>query len=317
MPWALIGDPCGRSARRCSGEHSTPLRAPLPGSPARLQPGARCCPQRDGRENRRRTPRDRQTWYDAQPPVCLVGYIAMSVAASLTWSRERNLSDVGVMHVVDTLDPGGLERVSVTFANELSRRNYRVHLCTTRREGPLADLVSSRVDRLCLGRRSRFDVLVVRRFVASIRRHEITLLHAHGTALFMAAIASLLVPRVKVIWHDHFGGHRIEKRPRALYWVAARRVSGIIAVTEELAEWSRRSLHVSPERVWCVPNFVIEPPTDDSPPTKLPGRAGLRIACVANIRPQKDHRNLVLAMRHVVDAVPEAHLLLLGAASDV
>lgn len=226
------------------------------------------------------------------------------------------MSDVGVMHVVDTLDPGGLERVSVTFANELSRRHYRVHLCTTRREGALADLVSSRVGRLCLGRRGRFDVVAVRRFVACIRRHEIALLHAHGTALFMAAIASLLVPGVKVIWHDHFGGHGIEKRPRALYWVAARRASGVIAVTEDLAEWSRRSLHVPPERVWCVPNFVIESPPDDSPLTELPGMAGFRIACVANIRPQKDHRNLVLAMRHVVDAVPEAHLLLLGGASD-
>jgi hypothetical protein len=104
------------------------------------------------------------------------------------------------MHVVDTLDRGGLERVSVTIANELPRRDYGVHLCTTRREGALADLVASQVGRLRLGRRGRFDVNAVRRLVAYIRRHEIALLHAHGTALFIAAIATLLVPDVKMIW---------------------------------------------------------------------------------------------------------------------
>lgn len=226
------------------------------------------------------------------------------------------MSRVGVMHVSDTLDSGGLERVSVTIANELPRGGYRVHLCTTRRDGVLASLVASHVGRLRLGRRGRFDVKAVRRLVAYIRRHEIDLLHAHGTALFIAAIASLLVPGLKVIWHDHFGGHGIEKRPRSLYWMAARRACGVIAVTEGLAEWSRRSLHVPTERVWYVPNFASEPGVDSAQLPALPGTAGFRIACVANLRPQKDHRNLVLAMRDVVNAVPEAHLLLLGGASD-
>ena len=226
------------------------------------------------------------------------------------------MSQVGVMHVSDTLDPGGLERVSVTIANALPRAGYRVYLCTTRRDGALARLVASHVGRLRLGRRGRFDVKAIRLLTAYIRQHEIALLHAHGTALFIAAIASLLVPGLKVIWHDHFGAHGTERRPRSLYWMAARRVCGVIAVTEDLAEWSRQSLHVPPERVWCVPNFASEPGVDTFQLPDLPGTAGFRIACVANLRPQKDHRNLVLAMKDVMNAVPEAHLLLLGGASD-
>jgi len=220
------------------------------------------------------------------------------------------------MHVLDTLDPGGLERVGVAIANALPREGYRVFLCTTRRDGALASLVASHVGRLRLGRRGRFEIKAVLRLTAHIRQHEIALLHAHGTALFMAAIASLLVPGLKVIWHDHFGSHGTERRSGSLYRMAARRACGVIAVTEDLAEWSRRSLHVPPERVWCVPNFASEPRVDASRLPDLPGVAGFRIACVANLRPQKDHRSLVVAMRDVVTAVPKAHLLLLGNAGD-
>lgn len=220
------------------------------------------------------------------------------------------------MHVSDTLDPGGLERVCVAIANELPQESYRAHLCTTRRDGALASLVGSHIGRLRLGRRRRYDVMAVRRLVTYIRRHDIALLHAHGTALFMAVGASLLVPGVKVIWHDHFGRHDIEARPRVLYWMAVRRACGVIAATEGLAEWSRRSLRVPSGRVWHVPNFAAEPGAAASQPPELPGTDGFRIVCVANLRPEKDHRSLVLAMRDVVNAVPEAHLVLVGRASD-
>ena len=43
---------------------------------------------------------------------------------------------IAVMHLVDTLRVGGVERVAVSLANLLPRAGYRTHLCTTRAEGP-------------------------------------------------------------------------------------------------------------------------------------------------------------------------------------
>lgn len=221
-----------------------------------------------------------------------------------------------VMHVSDTLAAGGLERVSVMIANGLPPSRYRSHLCTTRRDGPLSGLVAPHVARLRLERRGRFDTKAIHRLTAYIRKHEIALLHAHGTALFIAAVASLTVPRVRVIWHDHFGNHGIERRPEWLYRMAVRRAHGVIAVTEPLAEWARHSLNMPGDRVWYVPNFAGDLPAGNSGRPTLPGKPGFRIVCVANVRPQKDHRNLIRAMREIVREVPEAHLLLLGAAAD-
>ena len=89
----------------------------------------------------------------------------------------------------------------------------------------------------------------------------------------------------------------------------------MIAVNEPLAEWSRSRLEVPADRVWYIPNFVCTPPAEETLP-ELPGSAGHRVVCVANLRPEKDHENLLHAMRYVVRHVPNAHLLLLGNGGD-
>lgn len=224
---------------------------------------------------------------------------------------------VGVMHVSDTLDTGGAERVAVNLVNLLPRERYCTHLCTTRREGPLADQVANDVRRLRLGRRQRFDTAALRRLAAYIRHNHIQILHAHATSLFIAAAASFFRfrPSPAIVWHDHFGRYALEERQAWLYRLAVSRVNGVIAVNRPLAEWSRRRLHMPANRVWYIPNFVCEATPEGTHPD-LPGTVGARIACVANLRPQKDHPTLIRALAEVVRQVPNAHLLMVGEASD-
>ncbi|MFN2513877.1 MAG: glycosyltransferase [Pyrinomonadaceae bacterium] len=219
------------------------------------------------------------------------------------------------MHLTDTLDAGGRERVAVDLVNVLQRERYQTHLCTTRREGPLADLVAEDVGRLRLTRKGRFDPRAIQQLIAYIRKHQVHILHAHETTLFLAAVASLFPPHPAVIWHDHFGGQEMGERPAPLYRQAAKRVSGVIVVNQSLADWSLHRLHVPADRVWFIPNFVIEPKNNEVLHA-LPGKAGGRIVCVANFRPQKDHRTLLHAMGLVIQQERDAHLLLVGAGSD-
>jgi glycosyltransferase involved in cell wall biosynthesis len=215
------------------------------------------------------------------------------------------------MQLVDSLDVGGAERVAVNLANLLPRDRYRAYLGTTRKDGPLAELVGSDVGRLSLGRRRRFDLGALRRLVGFIRRNDIRVLHAHGTSLLTAALASLAPPHPAVVWHDHYG-RDVGERPVWIYRALARRASAVIAVNQGLADWATEALRVPSGRVRYLANFVCEPPPGP-PAADLPGRAGSRLVCVANFRPQKDHLSLLRAMTTVARNVPEAHLLLVGA----
>jgi len=225
------------------------------------------------------------------------------------------MNRIGVLHITDTLDLGGYERVAVNLANHLPRDRYRNYLCTTRRDGPLGAFLAPDVERLLLARRRTLDLAAVARLVAFIRARRIRILHAHGASLFIARIAAACSPRPALIWHAHFGRVAALDRSAWPYRLAVRGAAGVIAVNQTLLEWSRRRLGASEARSWYIPNLVSEPRTDE-PPADLPGVPGFRIVSVANLRPEKDHLNLLRAFAAAARQVPAAQLLLVGAAPD-
>src|ERR1019366_4430635 len=169
------------------------------------------------------------------------------------------MSDIGAMHVLASLALGGAERAAVNLVNALPRENYRPYLCTTRREGPLREAVAADVGRIALERKSRFDSRAMRCLVDFIRTQKIMILHAHGSSLFVAALAAWFPPHPIVIWHAHYGRVALEDRRAWAHRMAARRTRGVITVNHQLAEWCGRRLAVPADRIWCIPNMVCAP----------------------------------------------------------
>jgi glycosyltransferase involved in cell wall biosynthesis len=222
---------------------------------------------------------------------------------------------IPVLHMIDSLALAGAERAAVNIANALPRDRFESHLCATRREGALREEIAPHVALLSLGRRRRLDAAAFRRLAVYIQAHRIRLIHAHSSSLFIGAAVSMLPPYPKLIWHDHFGRYATEERSRLIYGLAVRRAAGVIAVNQPLAAWSRDRLRVPPERVWYIPNFAVVA-GGEAEPGDLPGTRDTRIVCVANLRPQKDHRTLIHAMANLHAQIADAHLLLVGAGDD-
>jgi glycosyltransferase involved in cell wall biosynthesis len=166
-----------------------------------------------------------------------------------------------------------------------------------------------------LRRKSLFDVSAILRLLEFIRLERIGLIHAHSSSLFFGVTLCLLNSRLRLIWHDHFGLQGIKSRPVYLYFIFAKRANAVFSVTRELARWSVQSLGLAKERVLYLPNFVeAQQPITIS--LDLPGTAGKRLVCVANIRLQKDHLTLLRAFAQVVKVDPQVHLFLVGAEND-
>jgi len=223
------------------------------------------------------------------------------------------MTRVGVMQMIDALAMGGAERVAVNIANALPQERYRPHVCATRAGGPLAGELAPHVPLLPLNRRGRFDWTALRRLARYVDEHEIRLVHAHSTSLFTAALLRLLRPKLRLVWHDHYGGD-LAARPVWPYRLMARRAHAVIAVNDALAQWARDRLRVPAGKVHFLRNFAVAPV--NPAPAELPGAAGKRMICVANFRPQKDHATLLEAMARVAAKEPEARLFLVGAEVD-
>lgn len=201
--------------------------------------------------------------------------------------------------------------MSVNIANALSKRGVESHICVTRLEGSLKQKLFSDVGYIFLDKKSIFDFKAICKLKSYIKKNKIEIIHAHSTSYFIAFLVKLLYPKVKIIWHDHYGEseHLGNRKTVPLNYISSC-FKAIISVNEKLVWWANKYLKT--KKVVCLSNFaafeneIIEK-------TYLSGNTGKRIVCLANLRAQKDHLNLLKAFEIVNSKYHEWTLHLVGA----
>lgn len=198
-----------------------------------------------------------------------------------------------VLQLIDSLRPGGAERMAVSYANALSRRIDASHLCCSRMEGILRKNLSSEVGYLFLEKKSSLDLKAFFNLRKYIKQHEIDLIQAHSSSYFLAVLVKISLPDVKLIWHDHYG-RNLEQRKPGLLKSFSRYFDGIISVNEKLSYWAKENL--SCREISYFRNF-LSGNSEVKSQVSLAGGEDFKIICVANLRPQKDHINLLKAVK--------------------
>src|SRR5690606_7277742 len=157
-----------------------------------------------------------------------------------------------VLQLIDTLRPGGAERMAVNYANGLTSRIEASFLCCTRMEGLLKEQLSSEVEYLFLNKRSDFDrnaFLLLKRF---IKENRIDLIQAHSSSYFLAVLVKWSIPGIKLVWHDHYGRELSSRRAGVLI-PFSRSFDLVISVNRDLERWAERKLFA--RKVIFVRNF--------------------------------------------------------------
>ncbi len=200
-----------------------------------------------------------------------------------------------VLQLIDSLRPGGAEKMAVNIANALVPQVDRSFLCCTRQEGFLKNELTTEVGYLFLNKRSSFDPQAILKLRQFIKENNIEIVHAHSTSFFLAVLLKLSGKQFKFIWHDHYGeSELLEQREFKILKVFSRFFDGIISVNTVLKEWAVKNLDCI--KVIEIKNFIPEPDPAAEAKIKLKGEENhFKIICVANLRPQKDHFNLLKA----------------------
>jgi glycosyltransferase involved in cell wall biosynthesis len=215
-----------------------------------------------------------------------------------------------VIQLIDSLNPGGAEMMAVNIANGLCTIGLDSHLCCTRKEGDLKNNLANNVGYLFLHKKRSVDFNAIKQLYVYIKRHQINTIHAHSSSFFLGTILKLMCPNITLIWHDHYGNSELlSKRSTSVLKVCSFFFDAIIAVNALLVTWSRT--HLNCNNITYLENFASLNQMI-SPTTLLKGKNGKRIVCVANLRPQKDHLNLLMAFKKVVLKFPEWTLHCIG-----
>ena len=192
-----------------------------------------------------------------------------------------------IIQIIDSLEAGGAERMAVNYANALAGLVSFSGLVATRKEGPLRKQVNPGVSYLYLNKRSVIDFNALFKLRQYVVQNEVTIVQAHSTSFFTAALLKVTYPSIQLIWHDHYGDSEfLSKRPVVALNSALLFFNGIISVNHKLKIWAETKLKF--RNTIYLPNFPSEE-SNIAEHTVLDGEDNKRIVCLANLRVQKNH----------------------------
>lgn len=202
-----------------------------------------------------------------------------------------------ILQLIDTLNPGGAERMAVNYANSLSKYGVSSFLISTRAQGEFVSNLDDNVGYCCLERRRTIDFRAILKLVNFLRSNNIEIVHAHGTSWFIATLCKFIYSDFKLIWHNHYGNSlNLSYFKKTFLSVFSIFFNGIISVNKELHCWSKNNLNC--KNTILLPNYI-------SPVTKydnsFPG--GFNIVYLANLRQEKNHKILLDAVDILKDRI--------------
>lgn len=200
--------------------------------------------------------------------------------------------------------------MAVNIANALKEKGVESHLCATRQEGDLKAKIASNVGYLYLNKKNALDFKALKKLHQYITKNKIDIIHAHATSYFTAFLIKLWLPKINIIWHDHYGeSENLGTRKKFPLSLISNSFNTVISVNGKLYQWANKNLKTKHSKY--LANFPEFGQTTANT-TQLLGLNEKRIVCLANLRPQKDHLNLLRAFKIVQEKHTDWTLNLVG-----
>jgi sugar transferase (PEP-CTERM/EpsH1 system associated) len=227
---------------------------------------------------------------------------------------------IKILHVIDSLDVGGMERIVIDVANGLDPARFEQTVCCLSRRGEAAGFLHEGVRCLDLGKGAKADHLMPLKIAQVIRREKPDIVHSQSWSGVDTAIARLMTPGVKLIHSEH-GRHvpYIHAEPwkrriarRCLYHLA----NSVFAISGEVREFYCRETGFPVERMLVIPNGIDVRRIDEASTNGVREEFGFTegdfvIGTVARLDATKDPLTLVRAFAKLHQTQPDSTLKLL------
>jgi glycosyltransferase involved in cell wall biosynthesis len=205
--------------------------------------------------------------------------------------------EIRILQIIDSLEAGGAERMAVNYANALSEEIFISALVATRKEGILKRQLDEKVSYLFLNRKNTVDLKSIFRLRSFVYKHKINIIHAHGTSFFLAFLLKVVYPRIKIIWHEHYGARETQSRmDNIMLFLSSVFFASIFVVNHQLEIWVKNNLFRA--KVCFIPNFATLDQIQQKT-TFLRGNDKKRIVCLANLKNPKNHLAILRTFKNL------------------
>jgi glycosyltransferase involved in cell wall biosynthesis len=208
-----------------------------------------------------------------------------------------------ILHVVDCLEIGGAETVVVQSANLFSEKGHQVSVATILRAGPLSLQLKKSVYRLVLCRKRKWNLFKLWQLRQWITHYDIVHVHMRHVLKYVI-LAKVLFPfKQKIVFHDHYGKIRIDKRLSPSLRLCLPFVD-YVGVSRELCHWALHTAGLKKEKVHYLPNTTFR--FANAGPLRIE-KTSRKLVMIANFRPEK---NIEFALRLIHACLPEQRFVL-------
>ena len=221
-----------------------------------------------------------------------------------------------VLHVVDSLQTGGIERLVHDMV--IARGGERTSVVCLESIGPFGEALQKRgISVVLIGKQDGLPWALWRMW-RHVRRVRPDVVHCHNLPAFLCgALAARLAGDIPVVMTKHGAlvpGNRIGDRLNRLLI----RRANVVAVSWEAAKIMRAWMPPGNRGVRYIPNGISTEPYESLPPREaarvqlgLPARSFI-VGIVARVTPVKGHVLLIDVFARLLTRLPEALLLIVG-----
>jgi len=228
-----------------------------------------------------------------------------------------------ILHVVFTLEPGGMENGLVNVANALDRDEFEIHVCCLERGGPFAARLPNPNNVHVLGKQPGFSIKTVFALKKLISRIKPDVLHSHNLGPLIYASLATRLGRWKPILHGEHGALHPDQLllrrilQRKFFYRTCRRIHTVShTLTQQLYDTG-----FTAPRILTLINgvdterFVLAEKVVARKRIGLPESA-IVIGIVGRLVAWKRHEDLIAAFTGLAGKFPAAHLLIVGGGPD-
>jgi glycosyltransferase involved in cell wall biosynthesis len=227
-----------------------------------------------------------------------------------------------IMFLALEMDLGGLQRIVNLLIERIDKEEFVPYLCCLDRGGCFAEEIASHVEKMFIFKRKSgpMDLGLSIKLYTLLRENKIDIIHSQNGCISYAVLAGRLAGVRGIVHTDH--GRLVPDKTSAIIEdrVSSLFVDRFVGVSQELTEYLRNRVGVSPKKLITIMNGV------DSD-TFLPGNLDQKIRArtrlgfgpndkilgtVCRLDPIKNLELLINAFRGVVKTVPESRLLIVG-----
>lgn len=247
---------------------------------------------------------------------------SVAVTAPAGHRSDGTSGRVTVLHLVESLEIGGMERVLASLVRGVDRARYRARvLCLVSRGAIAEELQLAGVSVDCFEWNGAHRAAELWRLARWFRGHEVTILHTHGYAAgVLGRVAGVLARTPVTVAHLHTTDWGYAPRQRRIERALTHVTDRVICCSEAVATFAQHSLGVPLAKRSVIYNGVplerFREPDDAQIESArrrwhLPATAPV-VAIVGSLTAHKGHDVALEAVARARRTFPDLRLLVIG-----